>query len=77
MIGNHKGELTIIELRLGKQMFQVKIGSFYQMVTKLMPKLLGTLNSKSKCGNNERIKSWGMFLDSQHFGVEGRVGASR
>jgi len=25
--------------------------------------------------NNKKIRSWGMLLDLQHFGVEGHVGA--
>jgi hypothetical protein len=32
-----------------------------------------TVNPKSE--NNERIRSWGTLLGSQHFGVEGRDGA--
>jgi hypothetical protein len=39
------------------------------------PKLLSILNNESKCENNERIRSWGMFFNSQHFGVEGHTKA--
>jgi hypothetical protein len=27
--------------------------------------------------NNERIRGWGMFLNSHHFGVKGRAGAQK
>jgi hypothetical protein len=32
------------------------------------PKLFGRFNCESKCENNERIRSWGTFPSSQHFG---------
>jgi hypothetical protein len=38
------------------------------------PKLLDGLNCKSK-GEQQKEKSWGTFLGSQHFGVEGHVRA--
>jgi hypothetical protein len=35
------------------------------------PKLLGRPNDESKGENNQRIRSWGMFLNSQHFEGKG------
>ncbi len=40
------------------------------------PKFLSRFNWESKCENNERIRSQGTLLGSQHFGVEGHVGVS-
>jgi hypothetical protein len=36
-----------------------------------IPKLFDRLNCESKCENDGRIRSWGMFLGSQHFGGRG------
>ncbi len=42
------------------------------------PKLLDGLNYESKGEDSEKKKrNWGAFPSSQHFGVEGHVGASR
>ncbi len=41
------------------------------------PRLLDAFNCESKDGNNGRIKSWGAFLGSQHFGGKGVCWSSR
>jgi hypothetical protein len=40
-------------------------------------KLLNGFNCESKDEDNRRRKSWGAFLNSQHFGVEGHAKAPR
>jgi hypothetical protein len=49
----------------------IKLISFSSVTFNDTPELFGRLNYEFKCEKNGKIRSWGRFLVSQHFGGRG------